>query len=579
MKRSALLGMTLILVGCGGNGGSFVGSGGSSSASGLASTIFSGARKQVPSGTSNLVLNGAVIPAGKNQLLVVVNEDASEDQVAILLNLISNLGAQVVGDAPESFVLQLGFPDGSDLVAAIAALEANAAVDEVTVNQTINADAMPAPVDPTPATFDGNFWVDHINAKLGWGFFNRNGASPRIGVVDGGFDYDQNAFVASRIVAVVDSENRPLTARDTDGPIKHGTIVSAFAAGDGGGNTANPTVGVCWNSPLYEVKGLGDAQTGFVFDGILGAETALNQGCRWVTLSLGPDAPKNPTSEQSFYGPEEEFRSGFLNVLDLAARKDAILCFATGNDGEGNMGQFRPKNDNRFLPATSRASDRPFRTHAMITGATNSNKAMASFSREGQVLTLAAPGEQVGVGRPLANKLLHDGCSYANPLTAGSGAALMNINPDLMAIEARQILIETASATITQQVGNLRMLDFGTAATEANRLTGVARSPELTFNLPAGANEAGAVDVSAPASGGPVTLSLDILGDSQSFVTISPASFAAVPAGETRTFQISLKRANLASNRALSYPLMFWGRSAGQVVKRVPLRVNIPEQS
>ncbi|MBS2034473.1 S8 family serine peptidase [bacterium] len=570
--------MALILVGCGGSSSSqltgFNGQGNSSAAA----TVFSAARSQAPSSTVKLVLNGAVVPAGANQLLVVVNEDASEDQIASLLNLIAGLGARVVGDAPESFVLQLGFPVGSDLLAAINTLEADPAVDEVTVNQTINADAA-APVDPTPATFNGNFWVDHINARLGWGLFNRNGTSPRIGVVDGGFDFDQNAFAANRIVAVVDSENRPLTARDTDGPIKHGTIVSAFAAGDGGGSTANPTVGVCWNSPLYEVKALGAAQAGFVFDGVLGAETALNQGCRWVTLSLGPDAPTNPTSEQSYYGPEEEFRSGFLNVLDLAARKDAVLCFATGNDGEGNNGQFRPKNDNRFLPANSKSSDQPFRTHALITGATNSNKAVSSFSREGRVLTLVAPGEQVGVGRTLANKELHDGCSYANPLTAGSGAALMNINPDLMAIEARQILIETASATVTQQVGNLRMLDFGTAAMEASRLQGVTRSPELNFTLPAGANESGTIDVTAPANGGPVTLSLDILGDSQSFVTITPSSFAAVPAGETRTFQLALRRPAVNSNRTLSYPLMFWGRSAGTVIKRVPLRVNIPEQS
>ena len=576
MARRGTLALALILAGCGGSGDTSFFGGGSNGPNGtnVATSVFSGAKRTVPSGTAEISLDGAVIPAGKNQLLVVVNEDATEAQLAALVQLIDSLRAQIVGDAPESFVLQLGFAEGADLNAAITRLEADPAVDEVTVNQTINADA--APLDPTPATFGGDFWVDHINAKTGWGLLNRNGASPRIGVVDGGFDFDQNAFVASRIVAVVDSENRPLTARDTDGPTKHGTIVSAFAAGDGGGGG---TVGVCWNSPLYEVKALGDAQAGFVFDGILGAETALNQGCRWVTLSLGPNAPTNPTSEQSFYGPEEEFRSGFLNVLDLAARKDAVLCFATGNDGEGSNGQFRPKNDNRFLPANSRSSDKPFRTHAMIVGATNSNKAMASFSREGQVLTLAAPGEGVGVGRPLANELLHDGCSYANPLTAGSGAALMNINPDLMAIEARQILIDLASNTITQQVGNLRMLNFGGAANEASRLAGVARSPELTFNLPAGASENGTVEVSAPANGGPVTLSLEILGDSQSFVTITPASFPAVPAGETRSFAITLARPNQMSNRALSYPLMFWGRSAGTVVKRVPLRLNIPEQS
>lgn len=582
-KSSTLFALAILVVGCGTDGYTgqtgFFSSPNQSPTRAQGTAIFTAARSQRPTATSDILLDGAVIPAGKNQLLVVVNEDASEAEVEALLSLIDSLAGEIVGVAPDSFVLQIAFPEGTNLLAAITQLEANEAADEVTVNQTLQADALGDPVDPTPATFDGNYWIDHINAKIGWGFFDRQRVSPRIGVVDGGFDFNQNAFVESRIVGVVDSENRPLTARNSDVDSRHGTIVAAFAAGDGGGGTANPTVGVCWNSPLLQVKALGDAQTGFVFDGILGAELALNQGCRWVTLSLGPDAPKAPTSEQSFYGPEEEFRSGYLNVLDLAARKDAIVCFATGNDGEGANGNFRPKRDNRFLPANSRASDKPFRTHAMIIGATNSNKAMAEFSREGQVVTLAAPGEAIGVGRSLNNEALHNGCSYSTPMTAGSGAALMNINPDLMAIEARQILIDSASATISQQVGNLRMLNFGGAAAEASRLAGVGRSPELTFTLPAGANESAQVEVTAPANGGMVTLSLTLLGDSQSYATITPENFSDVPAGETRTFQVALRRPNQVSNRTLSYPLMFWGRSAGSVVKRVPLRINIPEQS
>lgn len=572
MVRKSLLvfGLAPLFWGCGNSGGTIL-SGSSGNPSG------SGQTRNQTTQVVTIQVDGSSLEAAKNQLLLVISEDATQAQFDTIQALITQLRGRITGEASDSATFELEFPDGADLNAAIAALEAQDGVDEVTVNLVLDADNTGQPVDPVPANFNGNYWVDHIGARVGWGCFNVTVPSPRIGVVDGGFDFDQNAIREDRIVAVVDSENRPLPGRNNDLDSKHGTIVSAFAAGDASG--ANPsTVGVCWNSPLYEVKALGGPQAGFLFDGVKGVETALNQGCRWITVSLGPPAPKNPTSEQDFYGPEEQFRSGFTNILELAAQKDAVVCFATGNDGEGANGNFRPKRDNRFIPATSQDSDRPWRTHAMVIGATNSTRAMAEFSREGQVLTLAAPGEQIGFGRNIVSEL-HDGCSYATPLTAGTGAALMNVNPDLMAVEARQLIIDTASNTITQQVGNLRLLHFGNAATRAAALRSIARSPELTFNLPSGQNAQGQVEVTAPASGGPFTLSADTLGDSQAFVSFTPPEFTNVPAGETRTFQLNLTRPNRQSNRALTYPFMIWGRVNGEVVKRVPIRVTIPEES
>jgi subtilisin family serine protease len=160
---------------------------------------------------------------------------------------------------------------------------------------------------------------------------------------------------------------------------RHGTPVGAFAAGDGSANSTLSTVGVSWNSPVLQIKATATAQTGYVFDGVVAAETALNRGCRWINLSFGPGDQENPPSEEAFYIPEREFRAGYTNLLELAAERDAVLVFASGNDGAGANG-FRPKNDNRFLPTNSSESDRPWRTHAMVIGATDVNKNVASFS-------------------------------------------------------------------------------------------------------------------------------------------------------------------------------------------------------
>jgi hypothetical protein len=155
------------------------------------------ARLKQPSSSVNITVGGTPIKIGINQLLVAISEFASEDQLAAIDRAIESFNGEVVGEAPDSFIIEVEFPSGTDLLAVQAALEGVDGIDEVTFNQEINISQ--APVQPNPATFQGDYWVTHINAPTGWGLLNLATTGVPIGIIDSGYDASANTLAPSRL--------------------------------------------------------------------------------------------------------------------------------------------------------------------------------------------------------------------------------------------------------------------------------------------------------------------------------------------------------------------------------------------
>lgn len=159
---------------------------------------------------------------------------------------------------------------------------------------------------------------------------------------------------------------------------------------------------------------------------------------------------------------------------------------------------------------------------------------MSGFSQEGNVVHLAAPGEDVGVGRPLLpnGSATTRGTSFASPLVAGTIASLLNIKPDLMGCEAREIVLNTLAANLYPVGNRLRQLDFGPAAQAATLMP--AKATPLEITLRPGARQV----VNVP------NATVRILGDPEGFAS------ATSPVVLTGVMRQSVTRN--------TYPIMIW---------------------
>ena len=516
--------------------------------------------------------DGVTVRAATNQLIVTLDQEITDEQLEVLEELLVQTGATLVGEIPETLQVELEFPPSSDLAALERLFLAADGVDDVAFNEIIGPDA---PVAPTPATFAGDYWVDQINAPQGWGLLSSSNPYPLVAIADDGYRASLGVFERSRLQAQVDSVGTPISDPTEDDDGEHGSFVLTFALGNGGSTSTVPTVGVNWGSRALSVQVMGRDSQGFSFNAHAAMAYALNNGAKVINCSFGPRVV-NPKSEADFYTVRSAWRAPFTAALELAAERDAVICFSAGNDGQGSNG-FTAKRDDNFLPANTGEKVGPWSTHACIVGASNASLAMAGFSREGRVVHLAAPGEDIGFARPQGNSPVGSGTSYAAPLATGAISALLNVKPDLMTCEARQLTLDTLTRNLTSVAGQVGLLNFGAAAETAAALPARDSGAAIVRRLNAGEAQSVSVSLQNP-SASPQTLSLAAVGDAYGFTTVAPASYLAVPAGETRTFQVTLARDNQVSGRDLTFPYMLWGRSGTSIVRRLPVTITVNAQ-
>lgn len=458
-----------------------------------AADIFDGDAPMVkdPTGITEVTLpNGLKVLAAENQLLISVEIDVDEETLGEILNEIEDAKCVVVGQLPRSRVLQIETQPGDDLVALMSRFDALPGVINAGLNligdisarhnnlsglqawyRTNVAPVMrPTPcaaLNPNPATFTGDEWIDDILARDGWG--EETGSTDvTVATVDSGFDLSMDLIVDSRITRI-DFNGAAITEEDGDPDGgSHGTYTTTFAAGDGGDGVSD-AVGVCWNCSPMSVRALAQVNGDWVIplaNVEAGIETAINNGAAVVNVSIGGLLPADwPGTEANFLLLQQYFREIVTPAVDAARRGDALVTFAAGNEGEGIDGNHLPGStnyianttvydDDQLLPTGTNESENGWQTNALIVAATTAGEAfnesltpadkMAAFSRRGDVVNIAAPGENVGVG----DNTSHNGTSFSAPIVAGAAGLVKTANPDLIAPEVRQILLDSANGEV-----------------------------------------------------------------------------------------------------------------------------------
>lgn len=430
------------------------------------------------------------VEAAKDELLISCHLDITQEQLDDLLGEISKLDCTVLGEAPESRVLQIRIPSTVAEVDIINALSVLPGVIDVSPNMVVDDDVEPddnysmfmnyldkiglqnyqkliesppvkasvayAKLDPVPDAFAGYYWIDQINAREAWEISTGEDSSV-IGIVDSNLGADQTVIDEGRLTRF-DWQGNPLE-NDDHGSLTHGIKVTNLAASDGA--IDDDAVGVCWGCDVifvdWNVGTLGKNLTSALIAAIENISTDHETAV--INVSAGPVLGENakPTNE-NFLKLRQRWRRSNTNAVITARRNNTLVVFSAGNDGDGTdrnhpISETTVYNDNQLLPDVEDELKYNWLSNALIVAATTShaldeeapidgeNAKMADFSRRGGVVNIAAPGEDIGFG----SGDIGDGTSFSAPLVTGTAGLVNSVNPDLAAIEIRQIILESAN--------------------------------------------------------------------------------------------------------------------------------------
>jgi serine protease AprX len=248
------------------------------------------------------------------------------------------------------------------------------------------------------------------------------GKGVTIAIVDTGIDGTHPDF-KGRIVGWKDIVNNKPEPYDDFG---HGTHCAGIIAGSGAASNGKYR-GIAPEADLIAVKVLSKDGSGNESDILAGIEYAAGTDAQVISLSLGSD----------------EHSQAICDAVSSAVRKGKIVVCAAGNSG--------PKGGTIGCPSDNK--------DVISVGAVDPADYLCSFSSRGPCKDgslkpdIVAPGYQIISCRAhgiMDNKavdkyyLAESGTSMACPMVSGTVALMMQVDPKLTPVEAKEVLEKTA---------------------------------------------------------------------------------------------------------------------------------------
>ncbi len=187
--------------------------------------------------------------------------------------------------------------------------------------------------------------------------------------------------------------------------VGHGDMVISLLTG------ANGEQGIVPASPIVSVRVLDSSGQGDVFGVTDGIYTAVDQGAKVLSLSLGTNQPS----------------AMLLAAIDYALSQGVVVVAAAGNDGNGQIS----------YPAAYPG--------VVAVGSIDATGQRATFSNYGNQMDLTAPG--VGINTVTTDgNMSFSGTSASAPLVAGAIAGLLSTNSSMTGQQAVSLLVQYADA-------------------------------------------------------------------------------------------------------------------------------------
>lgn len=224
-----------------------------------------------------------------------------------------------------------------------------------------------------------------------------------IAIIDTGIDASHPELMV-RLLPGYNFRSRNTDTADRNG---HGTRVAGVAALAGGLGCDTNLDGSIMLMPLVVANDQGETTPGILAEAI---RYAADHGVRIINISYGGVADRRILQE----------------AADYAWEKGAVIFASAMNDFHGH-------------PSFPAACD-----HVVAVTGLGLNNHRASFANYGDWIDLAADGTWVPTTSRGGGYALVNGTSFAAPATAGLGALLLLVKPDLSNAELVEILTGTA---------------------------------------------------------------------------------------------------------------------------------------
>jgi subtilisin family serine protease len=282
------------------------------------------------------------------------------------------------------------------------------------------------PNDPcvnTCQTSNTQWYLAPVGASSAWDRSKGDGIT--IAILDSGIDAS-HPDLSSKVIGSLDFTD----VHDGNGP--HGTEVAGIA-----GAATDNGVGVAslgWNANLLSEKVLDVNGEGFTSWVINGIDDAITRGAKIINLSLA-----GTTYEQALQ-----------DAVNRAFQHNVLVVAAAGNNDDQGGSATSPK-----YPA---AMD-----HVLSVAASQQNDTIATFSRRGPTVDMAAPGTNLLTTQLGGGYAEVSGTSMAAPLVAGAAALVMaqglgvEATPDAVTAQ----LVRSGVPIANPSGGTIRRLQIG----------------------------------------------------------------------------------------------------------------------
>jgi hypothetical protein len=343
-----------------------------------------------------------------------------------------------------------------------------------------------APDDPK---FASAWHLAKIEAETAWQV--STGDSVTVAVLDTGIDSDHPDLV-DRLVGGRNVVSGNGDIEDIHG---HGTAVAGTVAAE----TYNGigVASVAWNARIMPVR-ITEASNGYAYwsDVAEGLMWAADHGARVANISFGV------TGSATVDAAAQYFRN-----------KGGLVVVAAGNDG-----------------ATLSTIDSP---HLITVAATDSNDLRPSWSNQGDMLDVSAPGRSIWSTQRGGGYKSWSGTSFASPNTAGVAALIMAANPDLTPIEVEDILKQNSDDIGADgwdiQYGHGRINAARAVAAAAGIISVDMDAPAVAILSPGASTTVGGlvqINVNATDNVGVVRVELRVNGQSVGEAVTEPFDFS-----------------------------------------------------
>jgi len=328
----------------------------------------------------------------------IIFSAGSADELAALISRAQAAGGTLMGNIRLANAARFAFPNAQSMANFLRGSAGDPPVPSPDLNYIVNLPTTPAPTDPYAPGSLAPFGATALS-YMGVPQNNSNwGQGVTVAMLDTGLSPGTANILKGGSITQYD-----MTGAGDTPPVGHGDMVASLLAG------ATGEQGIVPGSSIMSVRVLDSTGQGDVFGVSDGIYTAVEQGAKVLSLSLGSNTSTNILQ----------------SAVDYAISQGVTIVASAGNDGNGAIS----------YPAAY--------SGVVAVGSIDATGQRASFSDYGPELDLMAPG--VGLSTvTTGGNMSFSGTSASAPLVAGAIASLMSTNPGMTSQQAVDLLTQYA---------------------------------------------------------------------------------------------------------------------------------------